>query len=270
MEIKTDFNSPLGVGGNRINRLFEQKKENVLSVYFTAGFPKLEDTLPTLECLQANGVDLVEVGVPFSDPMADGIVIQNSNHQALQNGMSIRKLFEQLTGVRAKIHIPLVMMGYLNPIMQFGFEAFCKECHRVGVDGMIVPDLPMSDFLSEYKDIAAHYGLEFIFLITPETSEERIRQIDGHTNGFIYMVSSAAVTGTQSSFDNKVDYFNRINSMNLKNPRLVGFGISNKSTRDMVNRYSSGAIIGSAFIKVLQETQDVEKGVKLLLENLEK
>ncbi len=253
---------------NRINKLFSDKSENILSVYFTAGFPKLEDTVPTLECLQTNGVDLVEVGVPFSDPMADGIVIQNSSHQALQNGMSIRKLFEQLTGIRAKIHIPLVMMGYLNPIMQFGFEAFCKECHRVGMDGMIIPDLPMVDFLSQYKEIADRYKLEFIFLITPETSEERIRQIDGHTNGFIYMVSSAATTGTQTSFDNKVDYFNRINSMNLKNPRLVGFGISNKSTRDMVNRYSSGAIIGSAFIKALQETQDVEKGVKLLLERL--
>jgi len=254
---------------NRINQLFEQKKENILSVYFTAGFPKLEDTLPTLKCLQANGVDLVEIGVPFSDPMADGLVIQNSSHAALQNGMSIRKLFDQLTGVRANIHIPLIMMGYLNPIIQFGFEAFCKECHRVGVDGMIVPDLPMADFLAEYKEIASRYELEFIFLITPETSEERIREIDSYTNGFIYMVSSAAVTGTQNSFDNKVEYFNRINAMNLKNPRLIGFGISNKSTRDMVNRYSSGAIIGSAFIKALQETNDVEKGVKLLLEKLE-
>jgi len=197
-------------------------------------------------------------------------VIQNSSHQALQNGMSIRKLFDQLTSIRADIHIPLVMMGYLNPIMQFGFEAFCKECSRVGVDGMIIPDLPMSDFLNEYKEIAERYGLEFIFLITPETSEERIREIDGHTNGFIYMVSSAAVTGTQSSFDNKEEYFNRINAMNLKNPLLIGFGISNKSTRDMVNRFSSGAIIGSAFIKALEQTQDVEKGVKLLLENLEK
>ena len=254
---------------NRINQLFEQKKENILSVYFTAGFPKLEDTLPTLKCLQANGVDLVEIGVPFSDPMADGLVIQNSSHAALQNGMSIRKLFDQLTGVRANIHIPLIMMGYLNPIIQFGFEAFCKECHRVGVDGMIVPDLPMADFLAEYKEIASRYELEFIFLITPETSEERIREIDSYTNGFIYMVSSSAVTGTQNSFDNKVEYFNRINAMNLKNPRLIGFGISNKSTRDMVNRYSSGAIIGSAFIKALQETNDVEKGVKLLLEKLE-
>lgn len=266
---ETNFNSPLGFGGNRINYLFQQKSENILSVYFTAGFPKLEDTVPTLKCLQANCVDMVEIGVPFSDPMADGIVIQNSSQKALQNGMSIRKLFEQLTAVRAEIHIPLIMMGYLNPIMQFGFENFCKECHRVGVDGMIIPDLPMADFLAEYKEIAEHYHLEFIFLITPETSEERIRQIDGHTNGFIYMVSSAAVTGTQSSFDNKVEYFNRINAMNLKNPRLIGFGISNKSTRDMVNRYSSGAIIGSAFIKALQETQDVEKGVKLLLERLQ-
>ncbi|NDP20895.1 MAG: tryptophan synthase subunit alpha [Paludibacter sp.] len=266
----TNSNSPLGVGGNRINKLFSDKTENILSVYFTAGFPKLEDTVPILQCLQTNGVDLIEIGVPFSDPMADGVVIQDSSHQALQNGMSIKKLFEQLTAIRAQIHVPLIMMGYLNPIMQFGFEEFCSECSRVGVDGMIIPDLPMSDFLLEYEVIAQRFGLEFIFLITPETSEARILEIDNHSNGFIYMVSSAATTGTQTSFDNKVDYFNRINSMKLKNPRLVGFGISNKSTRDMVNRYSSGAIIGSAFIKALQKTNDVEKGVKMLLENLEK
>ena len=254
---------------NRINYLFEKKKENILSVYFTAGYPKLEDTLPTLLSLQINGVDLVEIGIHFSDPMADGIVIQNSSQIALQNGMSIRKLFDQLTAVRAQVHIPLIMMGYLNPVMQFGFENFCKECSRVGVDGMIIPDLPLSDFLAEYKEIAQRYRLEFIFLITPETSEERIRLIDSHTNGFIYMVSSAATTGTQTSFDNKTEYFNRINAMNLKNPRLIGFGISNKSTREMVCKYSSGAIIGSAFIKALQETGEVEKGVKLLLNKLE-
>lgn len=264
----TNFSSPSGVGVNRINQLFQQKSKNILSVYFTAGFPKLDDTIPTLQCLQNNGIDLVEIGVPFSDPMADGIVIQNSSHKALQNGMSIRKLFEQLTTVRASIHIPLIMMGYLNPIMQFGFEAFCKECSRVGVDGMIIPDLPMADYLSDYKEIAQRYDLEFIFLITPETSDARIREIDSHTNGFIYMVSSAAVTGTQNSFDNKVDYFNRINAMNLKNPRLIGFGISNKSTFEMVCNYSSGAIVGSAFIKVLDEVQDVEKGVNLLLKKL--
>jgi tryptophan synthase alpha chain len=255
---------------NRINQLFQQKSDNILSVYFTAGFPKLEDTAPTLKCLQANGVDLVEIGVPFSDPMADGLVIQNSSEIALKNGMSIKKLFDQLTNIRSEINIPLIMMGYLNPIMQFGFEAFCKECNRVGVDGMIIPDLPMADFLANYKEIAERYDLEFIFLITPETSEKRIRVIDSHTNGFIYMVSSAAVTGTQNSFDSKVDYFNRINSMNLKNPRLIGFGISNKATRETVCKYSSGAIIGSAFIKALSETNDVEKGVQLLLENLKK
>jgi tryptophan synthase alpha chain len=255
---------------NRINYLFEKKKRNILSVYFTAGYPNLEDTISTLVCLQEDGIDLVEIGLPFSDPMADGVVIQNSSHIALQNGMSMRKLFEQLTAVRAQIHIPLIMMGYLNPVMQFGFENFCRECNRVGIDGMIIPDLPLSDFLAEYKEIAERYKLEFVFLITPETSEERIRLIDSHTNGFIYMVSSAATTGTQTSFDNKVEYFNRINAMNLKNPRLIGFGISNKSTREMVNRYSSGAIIGSAFIKALGEKQTIKESVKLLLENLDK
>lgn len=252
----------------RIKQLFQQKSQEVLSVYFTAGFPKLEDTRKILSTLQANGVDLVEIGVPFSDPMADGLVIQQSSHVALDNGMSIKKLFEQLTDVRTEIHMPLIMMGYLNPIMQFGFEAFCSECHRVGVDGMIIPDLPMSDYLTDYKPVAEKYGLEFIFLITPETSGERIRQIDNHTDGFIYMVSSAAVTGTQSSFDNRIGYFNRINGMNLKNPRLIGFGVSNKTTLEAVNQYASGAIIGSAFIKALRETGDVDSGVQLLLKRL--
>ncbi len=255
---------------NRIRKLFSQKKSQILSVYFTAGFPQLDDTIPILQALQDNAVDLVEIGIPFSDPMADGLVIQDSSHVALQNGMSIRKLFQQLTDVRQEIQIPLVMMGYLNPIMQFGFENFCRECKRVGVDGMIIPDLPMSDYLASYKDIAESCDLKFIFLITPETSDERIRQIDEQTDGFIYMVSSAAVTGTQSSFDTRVEYFNRINAMNLKNARLIGFGVSNKTTLDMVNQYASGAIIGSAFIKALQETKDVELGVKLLLSNLKK
>lgn len=253
---------------NRINQLFKQKDRNILSVYFTAGFPKIDDTVLTLKELQSNGVDLVEIGIPFSDPMADGVVIQQSSHVALRNGMSIRKLFEQLTEVRNEIQIPLVMMGYLNPIMQFGFENFCRECDKVGVDGMIIPDLPMSDYLSEYKLIAEKYNLKFIFLITPETSEQRIREIDEHTDGFIYMVSSVAVTGVQNNFDSRVAYFNRINAMNLKNPRLIGFGISNKATLDAVNRYASGAIIGSAFIKAMQEKGDVSAGVRLMLDNL--
>lgn len=253
---------------NKINQLFQNKKENILSIYITAGFPTLSDTVSIVETLQKNGVDLVEIGIPFSDPMADGIVIQQSSQTALKNGMSIRTLFEQLTNIREKIQIPLVMMGYLNPIMQFGFEKFCKECHRVGVDGMIVPDLPMSDYLAEYKLIAEKYGLKFIFLITPETSVERILEIDNNTDGFIYMVSSASITGTQSSFDKQIAYFERINNMNLKNPRMIGFGISNKATKEMVFKYASGAIIGSAFIKAQNETSNAEEAIKLLLNRL--
>jgi tryptophan synthase alpha chain len=253
---------------NRINKLFRKKNKNILSIYFTAGFPGLDDTVPILQALQDNGIELVEIGIPFSDPMADGVVIQQSSHAALKNGMSIRRLFSQLTDVRRKIEIPLVMMGYLNPIMQFGFEEFCRECKRVDVDGMIIPDLPMSDYLTDYKPIAEKYGLEFIFLITPETSDERIQEIDENTNGFIYMVSSAAVTGTQNSFINQIDYFKRINAMNLKNPRLIGFGVSNKVTKEMVFEYSSGAIVGSAFIKALNETTDIENAVKLVLQKL--
>ncbi|HRS24690.1 MAG TPA: tryptophan synthase subunit alpha, partial [Paludibacteraceae bacterium] len=229
---------------NRIQQLFTQKKENILSVYFTAGFPKPNDTVPILESLQKYSVDMAEIGIPFSDPLADGPVIQNSSQIALKNGMNLKKLFSQLANIRASVHIPLVMMGYLNPIMQFGFENFCSECKKVGVDGMIIPDLPMDVYLTEYREIVEKNGLDFIFLITPETSEERIRQIDEHTHGFIYMVSSAGVTGTQNSFDHHIDYFNRINSMHLKNPRLIGFGISNKLTRETASRYSSGVIIG--------------------------
>ncbi len=254
---------------NRISGLFQQKSKNILSVYFTAGFPEIDDTMRTLIALQKNGIDLVEIGIPFSDPMADGVVIQQSSHTAIKNGMNIRQLFSQLSGVRNKIHIPLVIMGYLNPVMQFGFENFCHECQRTGVDGMIIPDLPMSDYLAEYKPVADKFGLDFIFLITPETSEPRIRQIDDNTNSFIYMVSSAAVTGTQTTFEKQTDYFNRINSMKLKNPRLIGFGVSNKTTKDLVNEYSSGAIVGSAFIKAINETKDVEKAVELMLSRLE-
>lgn len=256
---------------NRINELFTKKNNHILSVYFTAGFPKFDDTVDILQTLQSHGVDLIEIGIPFSDPIADGPVIQQSNHIALQNGMSIKKLFSQLEDVRNHISIPLIMMGYLNPVLQFGFEKFCAECHRVGIDGLIIPDLPMDDFINEYKGISEKYGLKFIFLITPETSAERIREIDNNTDGFIYMVSSAAVTGVRQSYDDlRLAYFNRINSMNLKNPRLVGFGISNKSTSDSANMYSSGAIIGSAFIKLLNESSDIEEAVEKLLENLNK
>lgn len=252
---------------NRINQFFENKSANVLSVYFTAGFPQLDDTTAILETLQEKGIDLVEIGIPFSDPMADGLVIQESGHQALKNGMNLRLLFQQLTDIRKTIHLPLVMMGYLNPVMQFGFREFCAECHRVGVDGMIIPDLPMDDYLQEYKAIADEYGLKFIFLITPETSDERIRLIDESTDGFIYMVSSAAVTGAQQSFDTREAYFQRIRDMKLRNPRLIGFGVSNKTTLDMVNRYASGAIVGSAFIRNLKTEPDINRALdKLLLQ----
>ena len=253
---------------NRINKLFNQKKNNILSIYFTAGYPQLNDTTQILKSLEKNGVDLVEIGIPFSDPIADGPTIQQSNHIALQNGMSIRKLFNQLSDIRNHIQIPLVLMGYLNPIMRFGFDAFCQSCQQVGIDGIIIPDLPMSEYLNAYKGIAEAYALKFIFLITPETSEERIRAIDNNTDGFIYMVSSAAVTGTQQSFDDSLAYFNRINAMHLKNPRLIGFGVSNKSTLTMVNQYASGAIVGSAFIKTLEQSAQIENAVEELMEKL--
>jgi len=253
---------------NRINKLFDQKKNNILSIYFTAGYPQLNDTTQILKSLEKNGVDLVEIGIPFSDPIADGPTIQQSNHIALQNGMSIRKLFNQLSDIRNHIQIPLVLMGYLNPIMRFGFDAFCQSCQQVGIDGIIIPDLPMSEYLNAYKGIAEAYALKFIFLITPETSEERIRAIDNNTDGFIYMVSSAAVTGTQQSFDDSLAYFNRINAMHLKNPRLIGFGVSNKSTLTMVNQYASGAIVGSAFIKTLEQSAQIENAVEELMEKL--
>lgn len=253
---------------NRINQLFKTKNKNILSVYITAGFPHLEDTVDTIKTLEEKGIDLIEVGIPFSDPMADGLVIQNSSQIALKNGMSITKLFSQLENIRNEVSIPLIMMGYLNPIMQFGFEIFCKKCRQVGIDGMIIPDLPTSDYLSDYKYIAERHGLEFIFLITPETSEERIREIDNNTDGFIYMVSSASITGTQNSFEKQTAYFNRINEMHLKNPRLIGFGVSNKATKEMTFQYAGGAIIGSAFIKAQSETGNASEAVDLLLKRL--
>lgn len=252
----------------RIEKLFQNKNKEILSIYFTAGYPKIDDTVSIIETLEKKGIDLIEIGIPFSDPMADGVVIQQSSQMALKNGMTLRKLFSQLSTIRETVKIPLVMMGYLNPILQFGFEDFCKECDKIGINGMIIPDLPMNDYLQFYKPIAEKYNLNFIFLITPETSEERIRQIDDNTNGFIYMVSSAAITGTQQSFSHQINYFERIKNMNLKNPRLIGFGVSNKATKEMTFQYASGAIVGSAFIKTLSTANSIEKAVDLLLEQL--
>ncbi|MGM9796042.1 MAG: tryptophan synthase subunit alpha [Parabacteroides sp.] len=254
---------------NRITNLFETKKDGILSVYFTAGYPRLDDTTQILRELEAKGVNMVEVGIPFSDPMADGPVIQESSTQALRNGMSLRLLFQQLKEIRQTVRIPIILMGYLNPIMQYGFEAFCQSCAEVGVDGMIIPDLPYADYMADYKAIADRYDLKMIMLITPETSEERIRLIDAHTSGFIYMVSSAATTGAQQSFnEQKQAYFRRINAMNLRNPRLVGFGISNKATFEAAASNSSGAIIGSKFVQLLKSEPTISDAVDQLLEAL--
>ena len=254
---------------NRITTLFQQKQHGILSVYFTAGYPQRDDTTKVLQALADKGIDMVEVGIPFSDPMADGPVIQESSTVALRNGMSIRLLFQQLKEIRQTVQIPIILMGYLNPIMQYGFEAFCQSCVEVGVDGMIIPDLPYADYMADYKAIADRYDLKMIMLITPETSEERVRLIDAHTSGFIYMVSSAATTGAQQSFnEQKQAYFRRINAMNLRNPRLVGFGISNKATFEAAAANSSGAIIGSKFVQLLKSEPTIAGAVDQLLEAL--
>lgn len=255
---------------NRINQLFQNNPKDLLSIYFCAGCPTLEGTADVIRALQRNGVDMIEIGIPFSDPMADGIVIQEAATRALKNGMSLRLLFNQLRDIRQDVHIPLILMGYLNPIMQFGFERFCQECVACGIDGVIIPDLPFRDFEQDYKEIALRYDLRVIMLITPETSEERIRLIDDHTDGFIYMVSSAAITGAQRDFnEQKQAYFRRIQSLNLRNPRMIGFGISNRQTFQAACQHASGGIIGSRFVTLLNETAgDADKAIRLLKEDL--
>lgn len=256
---------------NRIKQLFEQKKKDILSIYFTAGYPNLNDTCNIIRELEANGIDLLEVGIPFSDPMADGPTIQSSGTVALNNGMTLRILFDQLKDIRKDVNIPLILMGYLNPIMQYGFENFCKKCHEVGINGAIIPDLPFDDYINGYKAIADKYNIKIVMLITPETSEKRIRLIDEHTDGFIYMVSSASTTGAQSSFDEqKQAYFRKVNAMNLKTPRLIGFGISNKATLEAAQNNASGAIIGSKFITLLGESANVQEAVMKLKDALSK
>ncbi|GAK35489.1 tryptophan synthase subunit alpha [Bacteroides graminisolvens] len=254
---------------NRINHLFSSKEKDLLSIYFCAGHPTLEGTAEVIKTLQDNGVKMVEIGIPFSDPMADGVVIQNAATQALRNGMSLKVLFEQLKDIRKTVTIPLVLMGYLNPIMQFGFEHFCKQCTECEVDGMIIPDLPFKDYQEHYRIIAERYNLRIIMLITPETSEERVREIDEHTDGFIYMVSSASTTGAQQDFDvQKRNYFKRIEEMKLRNPRMVGFGISNKATFKAACEHASGAIIGSRFVTLLEEEKDPQQAITSLLNGL--
>ncbi len=239
---------------NKINQLFNDNKERkLLSLYFCAGCPTLDGTGDVIKTLERRGVDMIEVGVPFSDPMADGPVIQDAATKALKNGMTLRKLFAQLKDIKGEVNIPLILMGYLNVMMQYGFENFFKSCVECGVSGAIIPDLPFKDYL-EIKPLADKYDIRIIMLITPETSEERIRFIDEHTDGFIYMVSSASTTGAQKSFDEaKQEYFHRINAMNLHNPRMIGFGISNKQTLESSQQNAAGAIIGSKFVQLLEQ-----------------
>lgn len=257
---------------NRINQLFSTRQKDILSIYFCAGFPTLDGTVNTIKALEKKGVNMIEIGIPFSDPMADGPVIQHAATRALKNGMTLNLLFDQLKDIRKEVQIPLVLMGYLNPIMQYGFENFCRTCRETGIDGVIIPDLPFKDYMEEYRPIAEKHNVKVIMLITPETSEERIRLIDEHTDGFIYMVSSAAITGAQSDFNaQKQAYFQRIADMNLRNPRMIGFGISNKQTFEAASAHAAGAIIGSKFVTLLdEENGDAEKATDKLLEALKK
>ena len=251
---------------NRIqNKLSSTKK--ILSIYFSAGFPNLSDTKSLIENLVDSKVDMIEIGLPFSDPLADGPTIQASSTVALQNGMTSEILFKQLTDIRKTVEIPLIIMGYFNPILQFGVEEFLKKCRETGIDGLIVPDLPLEIYLLEYKKLFESYGIAMIFLITPQTSEQRIRLIDASSNSFIYMVSSSSITGSKSEFtENQMAYFERIGAMNLNNPQIVGFGIHDKTTFDQATKHQKGAIIGSAFIQFLHHNPI--NSVKLFIQNL--
>ena len=257
---------------NRINKIFEDKKKGLLSLYFCAGHPTPDSTAAIIETLAKNQIDFVEVGIPFTDPMADGPVIQDAATKSLRNGTTLSKIFAQVKEARSHgVEMPLILMGYLNPIYHMGYEEFFRNCKEADVDGVIIPDLPFNDYLQEVKPIADSYNIRIIMLITPETSDERIHFIDDHTDGFIYMVSSAATTGAQKEFDQKKQaYFNKVNNMSLKHPRMIGFGISNKQTLESAQANAAGAIIGSKFVTLLDELQDAQKAVDALKDALTK
>jgi tryptophan synthase alpha chain len=245
---------------NRIDNLFSTKKEKILSVYFTAGYPTLNSVEEIILLLEKNGADMIEIGIPYSDPLADGPVIQETGKIAIENGMTIKNLFSQLQNIRKKTSVPLLLMGYFNPVLQFGFQNFCESAAGAGIDGLIIPDLPMKEYERQFKQIVTANNLKNIFLITPDTSDERIRQIDSVSSGFIYMVSSASTTGKTKSFsEEQLGYFKRIASMKLKNPAIAGFGIYNRETKEQVFRYVNGAIVGSAYMRALKDTDSLEK-----------
>ncbi len=250
---------------NRLDQLFAVKKKNVLNIYCTAGYPQLNSTVEVLHALQQHGADMIEIGMPYSDPLADGEVIQQSSSVALQQGMTLEILFEQLKNIRTTIQLPIVLMGYMNPILQFGMEKFCVKAREVGVDGLILPDLPMYEFDTLYKPLLEANGLKFIFLVTPETGEERIRKIDALCSGFLYAVSSSSTTGKNKAIEGQEGYFKKLQDMQLKNPVLVGFGIKDKATFSSACRYTNGAIIGSAYIKALHHTTNIDQSTKEFL-----
>jgi tryptophan synthase alpha chain len=254
---------------NRIEALFEGKKKDILSVFYTAGFPKIDDTIGIAEHLQASGADMVEIGIPFSDPVADGPVIQESNTIALANGMTLRKLLAQIKQIRANINIPILLMGYLNPVIQYGVEKFCTDFSAAGIDGVIFPDMPMQVYQAEYKSIFERYGLKNVFLISPTTSSERIRSIDGVSAAFIYAVSSSSTTGAKKDFSAEQEvYFKKLKDMKLKNPFLIGFGISSRNTFSKACEFGSGGIVGSAFISLLKSSKDIPTDTRRFVDML--
>jgi tryptophan synthase alpha chain len=255
---------------SRIQELFQRKKNNVLSVYCTAGFPALDSTLPVMKALQQSGADMIELGMPYSDPLADGPVIQASGTVALANGMTLSTLFQQLKDFRKEIQLPVLLMGYLNPALQYGFEHFCRDAAAAGVDGLILPDLPMQEFEKEYSPLIRKYDLDFVFLVTPETSVERVRKLDALSTGFLYAVSTSSTTGRNIDLSDKADYFARLKSLDLRNPVLIGFGIKDRKSFSKACEYANGAIIGTAFIRALEgaEPQEIEKRTNIFLSNL--
>ncbi len=246
---------------NKLDRLLKNKTTNLLSIYFTAGYPKLNDTKEIIDALEANGADLIEIGIPFSDPVADGPVIQFSNSAALENGMSLKKLFEQLMPKNNEGRIPKIMMGYFNPIFQFGVEKFCKECNTSGIDGVIIPDLPLDEFESSYKSIFNKYNIHFIFLVTPQTSVKRLMKIDNASTSFIYAVSTNSTTGGVADFKAQEEYFKCLKDT-ISKPFLIGFGVKNKSTFHSACNYANGAIIGSSFITAIAETGELKEKIR--------
>ncbi|HTR28082.1 MAG TPA: tryptophan synthase subunit alpha [Puia sp.] len=253
---------------SRLKTLFARKRSKVLGVYYTAGFPQLNSTMELMQALEENGADMIELGMPYSDPLADGPVIQASGSKALENGMSIARLFEQLADMRASVKIPVVLMGYLNPILQYGFEKFCAAAAAAGVDGLILPDLPIYEFETEYGPAIRQHGLDFVFLLTPETSEERIRKVDALSTGFLYAVSSSSTTGGTQNLADQQAYFQRLEKMGLTNPIVVGFGVRDKTSFEAACRHTHGAIIGTAYIRALGQTADIRKATKEFLNSV--